>query len=116
MLREQLRFSPFPRYDLAKFWLGKIQKVNEQQSTTSFSFCVHEFTPTMADSKKRWTVTYTKHVKQKRKVYQDGFLVLNVSTGKVFPKYFHTLNYRQFFESIVYSDLKLTLILLNYKI
>ncbi|KAK2385265.1 DDE family endonuclease [Trifolium repens] len=37
----------------------------------------------MADSKKRWTVTYTKHVKQKRKVYQDGFLVLNVSTGKL---------------------------------
>ncbi|KAK2439225.1 DDE family endonuclease [Trifolium repens] len=37
----------------------------------------------MADSKKRWTVTYTKHVKQKRKAYQDGFLVLNVSTGKL---------------------------------
>ncbi|PNX70530.1 hypothetical protein L195_g057485, partial [Trifolium pratense] len=37
----------------------------------------------MSDSKKRWTVTYTKHVKQKRKVYQDGFLVLNVSTGKL---------------------------------
>ncbi|XP_058736023.1 uncharacterized protein LOC131608107 isoform X2 [Vicia villosa] len=37
----------------------------------------------MADSKKRWTVTYTKHIKQKRKVYQDGFLVLNVSTTKL---------------------------------
>ncbi|WJX48151.1 hypothetical protein P8452_34756 [Trifolium repens] len=37
----------------------------------------------MADSKKRWTVTHTKHVKQKRKAYQDGFLVLNVSTGKL---------------------------------
>ncbi|KEH21265.1 hypothetical protein MtrunA17_Chr8g0388581 [Medicago truncatula] len=35
------------------------------------------------DSKKRWMVTYTKHVKQKRKVYQDGFLVLNVSTRKL---------------------------------
>ncbi|CAL0312569.1 unnamed protein product [Lupinus luteus] len=36
----------------------------------------------MGDSK-RWTVTYTKHLKQKRKVYQDGFLQLHVSTNKV---------------------------------
>ncbi|KAH1135705.1 hypothetical protein GLYMA_05G218900v4 [Glycine max] len=36
----------------------------------------------MGDSK-RWTVTYTKHIKQKRKVYQDGFLQLHISTGKV---------------------------------
>ncbi|XP_073226212.1 uncharacterized protein [Cicer arietinum] len=36
----------------------------------------------MVDSK-RWTVTYTKHINQKRKVYQDGFLVLNVSTSKL---------------------------------
>ncbi|KHN16721.1 hypothetical protein glysoja_002818 [Glycine soja] len=36
----------------------------------------------MGDSK-RWTVTYTKHIKQKRKVYQDGFLELHVSTSKV---------------------------------
>ncbi|KAK7399083.1 hypothetical protein VNO78_10258 [Psophocarpus tetragonolobus] len=36
----------------------------------------------MGDSK-RWTVTYTKHIKQKRKVYQDGFLELHVSTRKV---------------------------------
>ncbi|XP_020239546.1 uncharacterized protein LOC109818477 isoform X2 [Cajanus cajan] len=36
----------------------------------------------MGDSK-RWTVTYTKHIKQKRKVYQDGFLNLHVSTSKV---------------------------------
>ncbi|XP_022640003.1 uncharacterized protein LOC106767578 isoform X2 [Vigna radiata var. radiata] len=36
----------------------------------------------MGDSK-RWTVTYTKHIKQKRKVYQDGFLELHTSTSKV---------------------------------
>ncbi|ESW32185.1 hypothetical protein PHAVU_002G300700 [Phaseolus vulgaris] len=36
----------------------------------------------MEDSK-RWTVTYTKHIKQKRKVYQDGFLKLHISTSKV---------------------------------
>ncbi|KAG5030062.1 hypothetical protein JHK87_013576 [Glycine soja] len=35
----------------------------------------------MGDSK-RWTVTYTKHIKQKRKVYQDGFLQFHISTGK----------------------------------
>ncbi|KAF7828115.1 uncharacterized protein G2W53_019279 [Senna tora] len=32
---------------------------------------------------KRWNVTYTKHIKQKRKVYQDGFLELHDSTTKV---------------------------------
>lgn len=32
---------------------------------------------------KRWSVTYTKHVKQKRKVYQDGFLHLLSSVSKV---------------------------------
>ncbi|CAK8579365.1 unnamed protein product [Lathyrus sativus] len=37
----------------------------------------------MNDSKKRWTVTYTKHIKQKRKLYQDGFLVLNDCTAKL---------------------------------
>ncbi|KAK7268691.1 hypothetical protein RIF29_21397 [Crotalaria pallida] len=37
----------------------------------------------MAGSLKRWTVTYTKHLKQKRKVYQDGFLHLHTSTNKV---------------------------------
>lgn len=36
----------------------------------------------MEDSK-RWTVTYTKHLRQKRKVYQDGFLDLHFSTNKV---------------------------------
>uniref|UniRef100_A0A2N9H892 5'-3' DNA helicase ZGRF1-like N-terminal domain-containing protein n=1 Tax=Fagus sylvatica TaxID=28930 RepID=A0A2N9H892_FAGSY len=36
----------------------------------------------MADVK-RWSATYTKHVKQKRKVYQDGFLELHISTNKV---------------------------------
>ncbi|CAJ1937221.1 unnamed protein product [Sphenostylis stenocarpa] len=36
----------------------------------------------MGDSK-RWTVTYTKHIKQKRKVYQDGYLALHVSSSKV---------------------------------
>ncbi|TKY60748.1 hypothetical protein E2542_SST17847 [Spatholobus suberectus] len=36
----------------------------------------------MGDSK-RWTVTYTRHIKQKRKVYQDGFLELHVFTSKV---------------------------------
>lgn len=33
---------------------------------------------------KRWTVTYTKQIKQKRKKYQDGFLELQDSTDKVF--------------------------------
>ncbi|KAF8380008.1 hypothetical protein HHK36_027477 [Tetracentron sinense] len=32
---------------------------------------------------KRWTVTYTKHIKQKRKVYQDGLLELRSSNNKV---------------------------------
>ncbi|XP_059442049.1 uncharacterized protein LOC132174406 [Corylus avellana] len=32
---------------------------------------------------KRWIVTYTKHTKQKRKVYQDGFLELDISTNKI---------------------------------
>ncbi|XP_052210451.1 uncharacterized protein LOC127813490 [Diospyros lotus] len=32
---------------------------------------------------KRWSVTYTKHIKQKRKVYQDGFLELHGSIHKV---------------------------------
>ncbi|KZV40928.1 hypothetical protein F511_05173 [Dorcoceras hygrometricum] len=32
---------------------------------------------------KRWSVTYTKHVKQKRKVYQDGYLELGVSGNKI---------------------------------
>ncbi|KAL6557949.1 hypothetical protein OROMI_018299 [Orobanche minor] len=31
----------------------------------------------------RWRVTYTNHVKQKRKVYHDGFLVLHSSRNKV---------------------------------
>ncbi|XP_047976758.1 uncharacterized protein LOC125218971 isoform X2 [Salvia hispanica] len=30
----------------------------------------------------RWTVTYTNHVKQKRKLYRDGFLVLQLSHKK----------------------------------
>lgn len=37
----------------------------------------------MEDEKTRWSVTYTKHVKQKRKVYQDGFLELHISTNKM---------------------------------
>ncbi|XP_059276353.1 uncharacterized protein LOC132030657 isoform X2 [Lycium ferocissimum] len=37
----------------------------------------------MGDAKKKWCVTYTKHLKQKRKVYQDGFLELQSSTHKV---------------------------------
>ncbi|XP_017701605.2 uncharacterized protein LOC103721443 isoform X1 [Phoenix dactylifera] len=32
---------------------------------------------------KRWTVTYTKHMKQKRKVYQDGVLEQSASGNKV---------------------------------
>ncbi|XP_059644411.1 uncharacterized protein LOC132286161 isoform X2 [Cornus florida] len=32
---------------------------------------------------KRWSVTYTKHIKQKRKVYQDGLLELHTSTHKI---------------------------------
>ncbi|KAG5539507.1 hypothetical protein RHGRI_019902 [Rhododendron griersonianum] len=37
----------------------------------------------MGDVKKRWSVTYTKHVQQKRKVYQDGFLELHDSSHKI---------------------------------
>ncbi|XP_049378438.1 uncharacterized protein LOC125843265 [Solanum stenotomum] len=37
----------------------------------------------MGDVKKKWSVTYTKHLKQKRKVYQDGFLELQSSNHKV---------------------------------
>ncbi|KAK6246701.1 hypothetical protein SCA6_009791 [Theobroma cacao] len=37
----------------------------------------------MEEEKKRWSVTYTKHIKQKRKVYQDGFLDLHISTSKL---------------------------------
>ncbi|CAN0908867.1 hypothetical protein LINGRAHAP2_LOCUS25504 [Linum grandiflorum] len=33
--------------------------------------------------KNRWCVTYTKHIKQKRKVYQDGFLDHFIITNKV---------------------------------
>ncbi|KAK1286525.1 hypothetical protein QJS10_CPB20g01847 [Acorus calamus] len=36
----------------------------------------------MADIK-RWTVTYTRHLTQKRKVYQDGMLELHCSSNKV---------------------------------
>ncbi|KAJ4957002.1 hypothetical protein NE237_013785 [Protea cynaroides] len=32
---------------------------------------------------KSWTVTYTKHIKQKRKVYQDGALEIHGSSNKV---------------------------------
>ncbi|KAM0030173.1 hypothetical protein Hdeb2414_s0018g00534111 [Helianthus debilis subsp. tardiflorus] len=37
----------------------------------------------MADDVSRWSVTYTKHKTQKRKVYQDGFLELQSSSHKV---------------------------------
>ncbi|XP_055821731.1 uncharacterized protein LOC129890195 [Solanum dulcamara] len=37
----------------------------------------------MGDVKKKWSVTYTKHLKQKQKVYQDGFLELQSSSHKV---------------------------------
>ncbi|KAI3689901.1 hypothetical protein L2E82_47871 [Cichorium intybus] len=37
----------------------------------------------MADDVTRWSVTYTKHIKQKRKVYQDGFLEVQSSSHKV---------------------------------
>lgn len=32
---------------------------------------------------RKWRVTYTKHLKQKRKVYHDGFLELSASGDKV---------------------------------
>ncbi|XP_030513700.1 uncharacterized protein LOC115727598 [Rhodamnia argentea] len=35
------------------------------------------------EAPKKWSVTFTKHLKQKRKVYCDGFLSLHTSTGKV---------------------------------
>lgn len=34
--------------------------------------------------KKRWIAMYTKHIKQKRKVYHDGFLDLQIARRKVF--------------------------------
>ncbi|KAK1430655.1 hypothetical protein QVD17_13550 [Tagetes erecta] len=37
----------------------------------------------MADDVSRWSVTYTKHITQKRKVYHDGFLELQSSSHKV---------------------------------
>ncbi|KAF6146042.1 hypothetical protein GIB67_033401 [Kingdonia uniflora] len=37
----------------------------------------------MEENIKRWNVTYTKHIQQKRKVYQDGALELHGSSGKV---------------------------------
>ncbi|VFQ67948.1 unnamed protein product [Cuscuta campestris] len=37
----------------------------------------------MVGDVKRWSVTYTKHIKQKRKVYQDGFLEVQSSSHKV---------------------------------
>ncbi|XP_058095861.1 uncharacterized protein LOC131241170 isoform X2 [Magnolia sinica] len=36
----------------------------------------------MGDAK-RWAVTYTRHLKQKRKVYQDGAIELHVTCGKL---------------------------------
>ncbi|PHT92209.1 hypothetical protein T459_00091 [Capsicum annuum] len=36
----------------------------------------------MGDVKKKWNVTYTKHLTQKRKVYHDGFLELQSSNNK----------------------------------
>ncbi|KAL9691111.1 hypothetical protein QQ045_011529 [Rhodiola kirilowii] len=35
------------------------------------------------DEVRRWSVTFTKHIKQKRKVYQDGFLTLHTGSRKV---------------------------------
>ncbi|KAK6947950.1 protein of unknown function DUF2439 [Dillenia turbinata] len=35
------------------------------------------------ESTQKWSMTYTKHIKQKRKVYQDGFLYFYRSTNKV---------------------------------
>ncbi|XP_050228547.1 uncharacterized protein LOC126677802 isoform X2 [Mercurialis annua] len=37
----------------------------------------------MENLKNRWSITYTKHMKQKRKIYQDGFLDHHISTNKV---------------------------------
>lgn len=34
--------------------------------------------------KQRWIAMYTKHLKQKRKVYHDGFLDLHIARKKVF--------------------------------
>ncbi|XP_056173589.1 uncharacterized protein LOC115661740 isoform X1 [Syzygium oleosum] len=37
----------------------------------------------MDEAPAKWNVTFTKHLKQKRKVYRDGFLSLHSSAGKV---------------------------------
>lgn len=39
----------------------------------------------------RWNATYTNHIKQKRKIYHDGFLVLQPSRHKVFPIFLFNL-------------------------
>ncbi|XP_040383667.1 uncharacterized protein LOC107304949 [Oryza brachyantha] len=36
-----------------------------------------------AEQPRRWAATYTKHVKQKRKAYQDGALVLHTASGNL---------------------------------
>ncbi|KAK3429489.1 hypothetical protein EUGRSUZ_E00912 [Eucalyptus grandis] len=37
----------------------------------------------MDEAPTKWNVTFTKHLKQKRKVYRDGFLSLHSSSAKV---------------------------------
>lgn len=54
------------------------------QSINISSKAKHNLGVAMEDAQ-RWTAMYTKHVKQKRKVYQDGFLELPSSGNKVFP-------------------------------
>lgn len=39
----------------------------------------------------KWSVTYTKHIKQKRKVFQDGFLELDVLSHKVYTNAISTM-------------------------
>ncbi|KAL3738370.1 hypothetical protein ACJRO7_019838 [Eucalyptus globulus] len=39
----------------------------------------------MDEAPTKWNVTFTKHLKQKRKVYRDGFLSLHSSSAKLVP-------------------------------
>lgn len=44
----------------------------------------------------RWKVTYTNHLKQKRKVYHDGFLDIHRSSNKVSISFTLLLHYTSF--------------------
>ncbi|KAL4565403.1 hypothetical protein LXL04_029497 [Taraxacum kok-saghyz] len=68
---------------LAAGGLWKMHHWNEQRKTRAFYDLLEKGSRKMADDVTRWSVTYTKHIKQKRKVYEDGFLEVQSSSHKV---------------------------------